>query len=99
VSENETRVTELDYDAIRAELAIVEELRQDSSDITGFLDASEGVARYVPALLDRIEVLEGALRQLEGWDMLYLTEDGHGAATADAPWARKLISDALRDLA
>lgn len=36
-----------------------------------------------------------ALQRLAEWDMLTLTPDGHGAVTADAPWARKLIAEAL----
>jgi len=42
------------------------------------------------------ERLRNALAQLEQWDMLSLRPDGHGAATADAPWARDLIAKALR---
>jgi hypothetical protein len=41
------------------------------------------------------ERLRAALRQLAEWDMLSLRADGHGAATADAPWARALIAAAL----
>lgn len=40
--------------------------------------------------------MRDALLKLEQWDMLTLDSDGHGAVTSDAPWARKLIADALR---
>lgn len=43
------------------------------------------------------ERMRAALLRLEEWDMLALTADGHGAATADAPWARALIRDALTE--
>jgi len=39
--------------------------------------------------------LRAALLELQGWDMLTLTPDGKGCATADAPWARALIAEAL----
>lgn len=42
-----------------------------------------------------IAAVHRALSALEQWDMLTLNPDGTGAATADAPWARKLIAAAL----
>lgn len=36
-----------------------------------------------------------ALRALEAWDMLSLDDEGRGVATADAPFMRALIADAL----
>ena len=44
----------------------------------------------------RIKEMQMALSMLEQWDMLTLDADGHGQATADAPWARSLIAKALR---
>lgn len=53
--------------------------------------ASEVAARW------RAAKMRAALTSLEAWDMLGLTSDGRGAITADAPWARALIADALRE--
>lgn len=39
--------------------------------------------------------MRDALVRLEQWDMLSLASDGHGAVTADAPYFRQLIADAL----
>lgn len=44
----------------------------------------------------RIMEMSAALAALEQWDMLTLDAEGHGQATADAPWARDLIAKALR---
>lgn len=40
--------------------------------------------------------MRSVLTTLEQWDMLTLDGEGHGVATADAPWARELIAKALR---
>ena len=44
---------------------------------------------------EQVKRLRSALLALQAWDMLTLLADGSGAATQDAPWARKLIADAL----
>lgn len=57
----------------------------------GAMDVRNAIGR----LGAEIERLRWALTTLERWDMLTLNPDGSGAATDDAPWARKLIADAL----
>lgn len=53
-------------------------------------------AGFVIVTRERHEQLVNALTALEQWDMLTLDAEGHGQATADAPWARDLIAKALR---
>lgn len=63
---------------------------------------NEGGRQLAQNLVERAERAEAenarmraALETLQQWDMLSLAADGHGAATADAPWARALIAKAL----
>lgn len=39
--------------------------------------------------------MRDALLKLKQWDMLTLDAEGHGAVTADAPWAHEVIDKAL----
>lgn len=48
---------------------------------------------------ERLERASQIVRLLEEWDMLWLRPDGHGGATADAPWARNLLAELATILA
>jgi hypothetical protein len=73
---------------------------RELEEIEGWADGGSYMLRLVAEVRRsraRIAKMADALHTLERWDMLTLDHDGHGVATADAPWARRLIAGALDD--
>lgn len=55
----------------------------------------QALIKQTTALRVELAAARLALLMLQEWDMLSLGPDGHGVATADAPWAQAIIATAL----
>ena len=91
--------------------ALTSRLREAEGDRDEYDRAATEWHRKFIAATERAERAEGALRQLQGWDMLTLAQTPalqihphdpyngwYGVATGDAPWARRLIANGLGEL-